>query len=279
MSLQTARTNRSCRASCKSPPSAAGFRPPSPDAPDRYCMAGCLYLVATPIGNLADISERIRETLQSVALIASEDTRHTGRLLQHLGVQTKMTSYHDHNERTKWPVLIEALERGDDVAVVSDAGTPGIADPGWHVVQEAIARDIDVISIPGPTAFVSALIVSGLPVHRFAFEGYAARKPSGRRKRLRELSLEERTMIFYETPHRIMSLLKDIQTILGGRRVSVSRELTKQHEETVRGTVSDVLETLEEKKPRGEYAVVVEGYTGKSSDDESAGDEFREKPE
>ena len=222
-------------------------------------MAGRLYLVATPIGNMADVSERVRTILDEAALVACEDTRHTGRLLQHLGIQASLTSYHDHNERTKWPVLIEALERGGDVAVVSDAGTPGIADPGWHVVQEAIARDIEVIAIPGPTALIAALVISGLPVHRFAFEGYAPRKPSARRKRLKELSGEDRTIIFYETPHRISSLLEDVRTALGERRVSVSRELTKQHEETIRGPVSDVIGRMSKGKPRGEYVLVIEG--------------------
>ena len=222
-------------------------------------MTGTLYLVATPIGNLGDVTTRMTEILQQVALIAAEDTRRTGRLLQHLGFKTQMVSYHDHNERRKWPQLIETLEAGEDVAVVSDAGTPGIADPGWHVVREAIARDIDVIPIPGPTALISALIVSGLPVHRFVFEGYLPRKSGQRRRRIEELRNEERTMIFYETPHRIVVTLEEMSEILGERRASISRELTKQHEETLRGTLSELLETAKTRSLKGEFVMVVAG--------------------
>ena len=222
-------------------------------------MAGSLYLVATPIGHLGDVSERMRDVLASVALIAAEDTRRTGRLLKHLDISGNMTSYHDHNERQKWQLLIETLERDDDVAVVTDAGTPGIADPGWRVVQEAIARDIQIVAIPGPTALVPALILSGLPVHRFVFEGYLPKKSGGRLRRLEELRQEERTMIFYETPHRVAKIIGEMHDVLGDRQASFSRELTKQHEETVRGPLSELRARLEEKPPKGEFVIVVTG--------------------
>jgi 16S rRNA (cytidine1402-2'-O)-methyltransferase len=229
-------------------------------------MTGTLYLVATPIGNLGDITPRMREILSSVSLIGAEDTRRTGRLLAHLELHVPMTSYHDHNERTKWPVLIDRLETGEDVAVVSDAGTPGIADPGWHVVREAIARDIDVVPIPGPSALISALVVSGLPVHRFTFEGYLPRK-SGRRLRvLEELRGEERTMIFYETPHRIAATLEVMSEVFGDRRASVSRELTKQHEETMRGTLPELVEVMKTRSRKGEFVIVL-GGTDESNPD------------
>jgi len=243
-------------------------------------MAGRLYLVGTPIGHLGDVSARVRDTLGGVALIAAEDTRRTGMLLKHLGISGRLTSYHDHNERRKAPALIEALERGDDVAVVSDAGVPGIADPGWHVVRAAIERGIAVTAIPGPTAFVLALVTSGLPAHRFAFEGYLPRKPGPRRKRLAHLRNEERTMVFYETPHKIMATLGDMVEALGDRRAALARELTKQHEETLRGRLPELLAQVSCHRPRGEYVVVIAGAAAEEAgqDDGPGGertDEFR----
>ncbi len=222
-------------------------------------MAGRLYLVATPIGHLGDISERMRDVLGSVKLIAAEDTRRTGQLLKHIDVRVPMTSYHDHNERQKWPRLIEALESGDDVAVVTDAGTPGIADPGWHVVKAAIERDIEITAIPGPTALACALVVSGLPTHRFAFEGYPTRKSGKRRRQFAELVDERRTMVFYEAPYRLAKTLADMVLVFGERRASLSRELTKQHEETIRGTLPELLQHTTDRAPRGEYVIVVAG--------------------
>jgi 16S rRNA (cytidine1402-2'-O)-methyltransferase len=222
-------------------------------------MAGRLYLVATPIGNLGDISERTREVLGSVSLVAAEDTRRTGSLLKHLGIQSRITSYHDHNERQKTAALIEALESGEDVAVVTDAGTPGIADPGWHIVQAAIGRDIQLEVIPGPTAFVMALILSGLPVNRFAFEGYLPRKSGKRRRMLEELAGEPRTMIFYEAPYRLAKALGDMADVFGERRASVSRELTKLHEETRRGTLFELRDHASRIAPKGEFVIVVAG--------------------
>jgi 16S rRNA (cytidine1402-2'-O)-methyltransferase len=222
-------------------------------------MAGTLYLVATPIGNLADVSDRVREVLASVSLIGAEDTRRTGVLLKHLDIQTRMTSYHDHNERTKWPKLVERLEADEDIAIVSDAGMPGIADPGWHIVQAALERGIDLTVIPGPTAFVTALVLSGLPVDRFTFEGYLPRKSGRRLNFLRSLVDEDRTMIFYETPYRLEKALVNMVEAFGTRRASVSRELTKIHEETIRGTLPEILDTVQSRSVKGEFVIVVAG--------------------
>ena len=192
-----------------------------------------------------------------------------GGFLQHLDIRCRLTSYHDHNERQKWPALIEALEAGDDVAVVTDAGTPGIADPGFRIVHEAIAREIEIVAIPGPTAFVPALILSGLPVHRFVFEGYLPKKSGGRLRRLQELLREERTMIFYETPHRVVKILGEMRDVFGDRQASFSRELTKQHEETFRGTLSELLARLEARPPKGEFVLVIAGADpGTQQDDD-----------
>ena len=237
-------------------------------------MTGRLYVVATPIGHLGDVSDRMRETLAGVDLIAAEDTRRTGRLLKHLGIKSSLTSYHDHNERRKWPDLVSVLEAGRDVAVVSDAGTPGIADPGWHIIQAAIEHEIEIVVIPGPTAFVPALVLSGLPADRFTFEGYLPRKPGKRRRRLTELCDEHRTMIFYETPHRIQSTIDAMASIFGERRASFSRELTKLHETTVRGTLTELAEYVSERKSQGEYVIVVAGV-----DDDSPSDRESSFPE
>jgi 16S rRNA (cytidine1402-2'-O)-methyltransferase len=244
-------------------------------------MIGRLYLVATPIGHLGDVSDRMREVLSNVDLIAAEDTRRTGMLLKHMEIKSRLTSYHDHNERRKWPDLVSVLESGQDVAVVSDAGTPGIADPGWHIIQAAIERQIEIIVVPGPTAFVPALLLSGLRSDRFTFEGYLPRKPGKRRRRLTELSDDIRTMIFYETPHRVRSTVDAMVGIFGPRPASFSRELTKLHETTVRGTLVELAEYLNTHKTQGEYVVVVAGKDGKSAAETSISpddDEFHEYP-
>ncbi len=223
-------------------------------------MAGRLYLIATPIGNLGDVSDRVRETLASVSLVAAEDTRRTGTLLKHLGIQARMTSYHDHNERKKWLRLVETLENGEDIAVVSDAGMPGIADPGWHIIQAAIERDIEINVIPGPTAFVMALVLSGLPVDRFTFEGYVPKKPGARKRLFDELANERRTMVFYETPYRIEKTLTEMIGVFGEeRRAAVSRELTKLHEETIRGTLPELVGHMGKRTAKGEFVIVVAG--------------------
>ncbi len=223
-------------------------------------MSGRLYLIATPIGNLGDVSDRVRETLAGVSVVAAEDARRTGSLLKHLGIQARLTSYHDHNERQKWPRLVEILENDEDIAIVSDAGMPGIADPGWHIIQAAIERDIDINVIPGPTAFVMALVLSGLPVDRFTFEGYVPKKPGARKRLFDELTNERRTMVFYETPYRIEKTLTEMIGVFGEeRRASVSRELTKLHEETIRGTLSELVEHMSNRTAKGEFVIVVAG--------------------
>lgn len=219
---------------------------------------GVLYIVSTPIGNLKDISLRAIDVLSQVNLIAAEDTRRTQILLKHHQIQAPATSYHDFNKEKKTPQIIERLKAGESVALVSDAGTPGISDPCFHLIREAIRESIPVTAIPGPTAFVSALILSGLPLHRFVFEGFLPTK-KGRRTRLLELREEPRTFILYESPYRLVKTLKDIRQIIGERQVAVVKELTKIHETVIRGSVSKVLEDLENLSIKGEWVLVVQG--------------------
>lgn len=220
---------------------------------------GVLYLVSTPIGNLGDITLRALEVLKQVDLIAAEDTRHTGFFLKHYDLQKRLISYHDFNKRTKAPLLIEELKAGKSVAACSDAGTPGISDPGYYLVQLAIQNDIQVVPIPGASAFLSALVVSGLPTDRFVFEGFLAVKSGKRRKQLERLREEERTIILYESPHRFAKTLDDMVDILGRRRLVVARELTKMFEEIIRGTPETIKERLGQRKLKGELVVLIEG--------------------
>lgn len=222
-------------------------------------MKGRLFIVSTPIGNLEDMTMRAKRVLGEVDLIAAEDTRRTGILLANLGLKRPMVSYHDFNKEKRTPELISRLLRGEDVALVSDAGTPGISDPAYYLVVRAVEEGIEVVPVPGPTAFVAALVVSGLPTDRFTFEGFLPHRASRRRKRLEELRDEARTMIFYESPHRILETLEDILEVLGDRRASLSRELTKVHEETRRGRISELLESCRLRPPKGELVLVVEG--------------------
>jgi len=223
---------------------------------------GLIYIVSTPIGNMDDISQRALSCLEAADIIACEDTRRTGLFLSRLGLKKRLISYNDVNARRRLPLLLNHLSEGNDVALVSDAGTPGISDPAYRIVRAALDSGVDVISIPGPSAVLAAIVISGLPVDRFVFEGFLPQKGAARNKRLEHLLLEPRTMVFYESPHRIIKLLTSIYDVLGDREISVSRELTKLHEETVRGCVTEVLGLMEQKKPRGEYTVVVRG-TGK----------------
>jgi len=220
--------------------------------------SGVLYLVATPIGNLEDITYRAVKVLSSVDLIAAEDTRKTKILLNHYGITKPMMSYYSYNEKTRAPQLIEKLIAGQSIALVSDAGTPGISDPAFHIVQQALENRISIIPIPGPTAFISALIASGLPTDRFVFEGFLPLK-KGRKTKFESLKTESRTMVLYESPHRIRKILADIYNIFGNRNVVVARELTKKFEEIVRGPIQSVLVEMEKKEPRGEYVVIIEG--------------------
>ncbi|HET8552199.1 MAG TPA: 16S rRNA (cytidine(1402)-2'-O)-methyltransferase [Gammaproteobacteria bacterium] len=218
-----------------------------------------LYIVATPIGNLGDLSPRARDVLAEVDVIAAEDTRHSGKLLAHFGIPTPQVSFHEHNERERSPELLARLERGDSVAVISDAGTPLISDPGLPLVRAARAAGVPVRAVPGPSAFVAALSVSGIPTDRFTFEGFLPPRQAARRKRLDELAHEPRTLIFYESPHRIAATLQDMATAFGGERhACIARELTKLYE-TVRTGPLATLVSEAEMEARGEWVVVIAG--------------------
>jgi len=222
-------------------------------------VSGVLYLVGTPIGNLGDLSERARETLSSVALVAAEDTRRSGRLLRGLDIRKPLVSMFEANEDERAVELVERLEAGEDVAVVTDGGMPSISDPGYRVVQLAVGRGIDVRVIPGPSAAIAALVLSGLPTDRFVFEGFLPRRPGDRGRRLQALRQDPRTIVFFESPRRLPTLLREIVATLGDRRVAVCRELTKLHEEVLRGSAGDLLEEIGDRPLKGEVAVVVEG--------------------
>lgn len=220
---------------------------------------GTLYLVPTPVGNLEDITFRALKVLKEADLILAEDTRTSGVLLKHFEIKNAMLSYHKFNEHQTVDRVVERLKGGETVAVVSDAGTPGISDPGFLVAREAIKAGIEVITLPGATAFVPALVSSGLPCDRFCFEGFLPQK-KGRQTRLNALAEEPRTIIFYESPHRIVKTLEQFKEVFGPERpVSVCREISKIHEESVRGTVEEVLEHFKKNEPRGEFVIVVKG--------------------
>ena len=221
---------------------------------------GTLYLVATPIGNLADITHRALQILKEVDLIACEDTRHTNKLLNHYGITTKTISYHEHNEQQRAAQLIDQLKQGSDIAVVSDAGTPSISDPGFRLVRAAIENDISVVPVPGPSALIAALIATGLPTDEFFFAGFLPSRPHARRTRLSELQSVPGTLIFYEAPHRLAATLKDALEVLGERDAVVARELTKLHEEIRRGRLSALAADYADKKNdiRGEIVVLID---------------------
>lgn len=220
---------------------------------------GTLYLVPTPVGNLEDITYRALNVLREADLILAEDTRTTGNLLRHFEIKNAMISYHKFNEHQTVSGIVGRLKAGETVAVVSDAGTPGISDPGFLVAREAIKENVEVICLPGATAFVPALVSSGLPCDRFCFEGFLPPK-KGRQTRLEALSTETRTLIFYESPHRLVKTLGQFIDVFGAaREVSVCREISKIHEESVRGTLEDVLKHFTENEPRGEFVIVLAG--------------------
>lgn len=224
---------------------------------------GTLYVVATPIGNLDDISARMLKTLQNVALIAAEDTRHSARLMQHFGINTPLIACHDHNERDQGLRLVERLLAGESIALISDAGTPLISDPGFHLVRAARAAGVPVVPVPGPCALVAALSAAGLPSDRFVFEGFLPARSSGRRQQLEALREEPRTLIFYEAPHRLLESLCDMQTVFGDERVVVlARELTKTFE-TIKGApLVELCAWVEadSNQQRGECVLLVEGW-------------------
>ena len=218
---------------------------------------GRLYVVATPIGNLGDLSSRAREILQTCSLIAAEDTRHTGTLLKHFGIQTPQLSVHDHNERQRAPEVIQKLREGAHIALVSDAGTPGISDPGFELVRAVAAAGFEVVAVPGPCAAIAALSIGGLPTDRFCFEGFLPARGAARRKRLQSLVPEQRTLVLYEAPHRLAETLSDAADILGSRHAVVAREVTKIHEEFLRGTLAELRDAARKRAPRGEITLLI----------------------
>ena len=223
---------------------------------------GTLYIVSTPIGNLEDITLRALRILKEVDLIAAEDTRHTGLLLRHFSIHTPLTSYFEGNEMKKREFILSKLNQGDRIALVSDAGTPGISDPGYRLVRLAIEHEIPVIPIPGPSATITALSVSGLPTDAFLFKGFLPNKSKKRRDLLKQLEEVKETLIFYESPHRIQETLKDIFETLGDREIVLTRELTKLYEEILRGKVSKIVNWIAERKIKGEITLAISGKTG-----------------
>lgn len=222
-------------------------------------MTGKIYLTATPIGNLEDITIRALNVLKSVDFIAAEDTRQTLKLLNHYEIKKPLVSYHEHNKVQSGPKIIERVLKGENVAIVTDAGTPGISDPGEDIVKLAVENNIEVFGVPGAAACIYALIVSGLDTRRFAFEGFIARDGRERREILDSLKDEKRTMIFYEAPHRLSKTLVDFYNTFGRRKCAVCRELTKIHEEILRTNLEDAAKVYDEKEPKGEFVIVVEG--------------------
>ena len=219
-----------------------------------------LYLVATPIGNLEDITLRALRVLREVDLVACEDTRHTGRLLQHFGISKPLISYHEHNEQTRAAELAERLVQGENIALVSDAGTPGISDPAYRIVTAALERGVAVTPIPGPVALITALVASGLPTDAFLFAGFLPPKQQARRRRLEDLQNARATLVLYEAPHRLRQTLADALAILGDRPAALARELTKLHEEFLRGTLRELVERFEIWEPLGELVLVIAGW-------------------
>ena len=225
-------------------------------------MAGTLYLCATPIGNLEDITFRVLRTLKEVDLIAAEDTRHSIKLMNHFDIKTPMTSYHEYNKVEKGRELVKKLKEGINIALITDAGTPGISDPGEELVRQCFEEDIPVTSLPGPAACITALTMSGQPVRRFCFEAFLPNGKADKKERqriLEELRGETRTMVIYEAPHHLLQTLKDLEEVLGERSISICRELTKKHEAVRRTTLREAVSFYEREEPRGEFVLVIEG--------------------
>jgi len=225
---------------------------------------GTLYVVSTPIGNLEDITLRALKVLEHVTLIAAESRDHTRKLLSHYGIKTPVTSYNTHNQHYKGRVLLDKLKSGLAIALVSDAGTPGLSDPGTRLIREAIDAGIPLVPVPGVSAPLTALSVAGLPTHGFVFVGFLSNKKGRRRKELESLKEEPHTMVFFESPHRLIQMLNDVLAILGDRDIALAKEMTKVFEEVKRGPISNILPTLNEETVRGEYTVVVAGHKGRA---------------
>ena len=228
-------------------------------------MSGKLYICPTPIGNLEDITYRTLRVLNEVDLIAAEDTRHSIKLLNHFEISKPLTSYFEHNKDSKGMYLINKLLEGENIALISDAGMPGISDPGEDLIKLAIENNIEIEVLPGATAFVVALVGSGMNTHKFAFEGFLDRDKKLRRNRLEEVKEEERTMIFYESPHRLKDTLKDMLKIFGNREISVNRELTKKYQEIIREDIETVINIFNEKEAKGEFVLIVDGFKGEKT--------------
>jgi 16S rRNA (cytidine1402-2'-O)-methyltransferase len=222
-------------------------------------MKGTLYIVSTPIGNLEDITLRALRVLKEVDLIAAEDTRHSSKLLNHYGISKPLISYWGEKEKVKSEEVLAKLHEGQAVALISDAGTPGISDPGSVLIEKAVAEGISVVSVPGPSALVAAISLSGLPIKEFTFVGFLPPKKSQRRKILDELSMEKRTLVFYEAPHRILETLEDMSELFGERNAALVREITKVYEEVLRGSLAEILPALHANTIAGEYVIIVEG--------------------
>lgn len=224
-------------------------------------MSGKLYVVGTPIGNLSDFSPRAVETLASVDFIAAEDTRVTLKLLNHFEIKKPMVSYFEHNRRERGEIILERIKSGENCAIVTDAGMPAISDPGEDLVDLCLSNGITVESVPGPTAFATAMATSGLPSGRFTFEGFLSVNKPSRREHLEEIASERRTMVFYEAPHKLTATLKDLYKYLGDRRIALIKELTKIHETVERTTLSEACEKYSAQTPKGEFVIVIEGST------------------
>lgn len=222
-------------------------------------MSGILYICPTPIGNLQDITYRVIDTLKNVDLIAAEDTRHSMKLMTHFDIHTPLTSYHEHNKIEKAEILVGKLLEGTDIAVITDAGTPGISDPGEELVRQAVRAGITVSSLPGPCACITALTMSGLSTRRFVFEAFLPLDKKERAKVLGHLKYETRTIVMYEAPHRLKKTLEELKEVLGNRVITLSREITKKHEENIYTTIEDAVSMYCSEKPRGEYVLVIEG--------------------
>ncbi len=231
-------------------------------------MTGKLYLCPTPIGNLGDMTMRTLETLKSVDLIAAEDTRNTLKLLNHFEISVPMTSYYEHNKAQKGGVLIEKLKAGENIALVSDAGMPAISDPGEDLVRLCIDEGIEVVPLPGASALTCALIASGMPTGRFAFEGFLTTNKKNRREHLEAVRCDTRTLIFYEAPHKLQSTLRDMLEVFGDREITLARELTKKYEEFFRTTLSKAIERYEETPPKGEFVLILRGADAAAVEDE-----------
>ena len=228
-------------------------------------MSGKLYICPTPIGNLEDMTYRTIRILNEVDLIAAEDTRHSIKLLNHFEISKPLTSYHEHNKDSKGGYLINKLLEGENIALISDAGMPGISDPGEDIITQAIEHNRDIEVLPGATASITALVGSGLETAKFAFEGFLDRDKKVRRNQLEELKEERRTIIFYESPHRLKDTLKDMLKVLGNRRIAVNREITKKYQEIIREDIETVINIFNEKEVKGEFVLIVEGFKGEKT--------------